>query len=271
MCGFHITGGEPLLKPELAAQAVALALDQSIPVEYLETNGSFATDPKRAEEIIRMQRAAGLSRLLISLSPFHAEFIPLCTTVNAIRAAENVLGGDGAFVWLPEFYLEIAAISENACVSIESHGDPAEYFPGVAARYSMIQNGRAALTVSPHLQRQPIQAFYGSNCFQELFRSGHLHFDPDYNYIPGFCSGITLGDWRELEKIYRDFDLEKNPFLAKISQDIKLAVEYAADLGFIPEPEGYSGKCHLCLEMRRFLVSKVQLAELGPMHFYENL
>jgi len=38
-----------------------------------------------------------------------------------------------------------------------------------------------------------------------------------------------------------------------------------------PLAEGYTGKCHLCVDVRRHLVNVGGFAELRPRGFYENI
>jgi hypothetical protein len=41
--------------------------------------------------------------------------------------------------------------------------------------------------------------------------------------------------------------------------------------GYQPLAEGYTGKCHLCVDVRRHLVDVGDLAELSPRGFYEHI
>jgi hypothetical protein len=36
-------------------------------------------------------------------------------------------------------------------------------------------------------------------------------------------------------------------------------------------PDGYAGKCHLCVDVRRHLVRRGGFPELRPAAFYENI
>ena len=42
------------------------------------------------------------------------------------------------------------------------------------------------------------------------------------------------------------------------------------EYGYQPMLEGYTGKCHLCVDVRRHLVETGDFAELRPPGFYEN-
>ena len=43
------------------------------------------------------------------------------------------------------------------------------------------------------------------------------------------------------------------------------------EYGYQPLPDGYTGKCHLCVDVRRHLVGVGDLLELRPLAFYENI
>jgi hypothetical protein len=40
--------------------------------------------------------------------------------------------------------------------------------------------------------------------------------------------------------------------------------------GYRQLPEGYTGKCHLCVDVRRHLVTCGEFPELRPRGFYDN-
>jgi hypothetical protein len=42
-----------------------------------------------------------------------------------------------------------------------------------------------------------------------------------------------------------------------------------ADYGYEELPDGYAGKCHLCVDVRRHLVEHGEFAELRPRAFYD--
>ncbi|GAH50113.1 unnamed protein product [marine sediment metagenome] len=47
--------------------------------------------------------------------------------------------------------------------------------------------------------------------------------------------------------------------------------QFAKDFGYQESPEGYLSKCHLCLDLRKHLVSKKEFEELTPKEFYLHL
>jgi hypothetical protein len=91
--------------------------------------------------------------------------------------------------------------------------------------------------------------------------------------MPGYCGGISLGSWQALDQLTEEgIDLEDHPVLGfLIARDMAGLFRFAQDLGYEASPEGYVSKCDLCLEVRKYLVSVGDFAELKPREFYAQL
>jgi hypothetical protein len=48
-------------------------------------------------------------------------------------------------------------------------------------------------------------------------------------------------------------------------------LSFALDIGYQELSEGYVSKCHLCLDIRKYLASNGDYDELQPGQFYEQL
>lgn len=70
-------GGEPLLYPEVVCKIHKTATQMGIPTRDLITNGFFAKDKKRIEEVVELLANSGVSKILLSVDAFHQETIPL--------------------------------------------------------------------------------------------------------------------------------------------------------------------------------------------------
>jgi hypothetical protein len=110
-------------------------------------------------------------------------------------------------------------------------------------------------------------------CSPEFLRSWHNHFDNYGNYMPGFCGGITLGDSRWLDELLiSGIELDELPVLKfLIENDMDGLVRFAGEYGYEVSEVGYYSKCHLCADLRKFLVEKDHFRELEPKAFYSNL
>lgn len=88
--------------------------------------------------------------------------------------------------------------------------------------------------------------------------------------MPGYCGGISLGHWQNLDRLTKEgIDLEEHPVLRfLIAEDVQGLFHFAEDFGYQESREGYLSKCDLCLDLRKFLVSKQDFGELSPKEFY---
>ena len=91
--------------------------------------------------------------------------------------------------------------------------------------------------------------------------------------MPGYCGGISIGDCRELDRLLTEgINLDEYPVLAYlVSENIEGLLGFARDLGCMECDKGYLSKCHLCVDIRRFLVTTGEFRELRPVEFYQQL
>jgi hypothetical protein len=88
-----------------------------------------------------------------------------------------------------------------------------------------------------------------------------------------FSGGISLGSWFELDQLLQDgIDLQNRPALKfLVNQDMQGLFKFAAERGYHELSDGYVSKCHLCLDIRKFLTSTGDYPEISPIKFYEQL
>ena len=93
------------------------------------------------------------------------------------------------------------------------------------------------------------------------------------NYIPGFCAGISLGDFRDYGELFDSgIDLKKKPVINALITNLKELLDLGKQFGFVESIEGYISKCHLCTEIRKQIVSRTsEFVELSPAEFYKNI
>jgi hypothetical protein len=91
--------------------------------------------------------------------------------------------------------------------------------------------------------------------------------------VPGYCGGISLGHWQHLVGLVEEgIDLEKHPILRfLIAEDVQGLLHFVKDFGYRELPKGYLSKCDLCLDLRKYLVSRQDFEELSPKEFYEHV
>lgn len=272
----HITGGEPFLNYPLLLRTVKIAAGLALP-RYVETNAGWCTDPDVVEDRFLELRQAGLQAILISCSPFHAEGIPLKRTLLAIDSALRVFGPQRVMVYLPEWIDQIMRIDKEAPVPLDYY--LAAFGEGPAGvmfwdGFGLISGGRAGYRLGFLTDRHTPEVFQGDHCKLEILYAHHSHFDLYGNYISGFCGGLSIGSWHELEIVVSKFRREIYPPLIKVLIEegpYGLFLIAREVYGYIPNHEGYAGKCHLCVDVRRHLVACGNFKELIPLQFYDSI
>ncbi len=271
----HITGGEPFLRFSLLHHAIEVATDLGIPV-YAETNAGWCVKESLVEERLKALRDVGLSALLISCSPFHAETIPPAYTLMAIRKSLEIFGPQRTIVYMHGWLDQIQDFGIDTPTPLEAY---VQVYGQVDAGkmfwqgYSLISGGRAGYRLGHLTPKGRPRSFQGQNCFQELLYAQHSHFDLYGNYIPAFCGGLTAGDWHDLPNLIEQFRRGHQPSLIEILIEAGPYGLYEISkksYGYRSLEDGYTGKCHLCVDVRRQLNEIGEFPELMPQEFYDN-
>lgn len=273
----YISGGEPMLKPALTAYAVHRALELDLPLEYVETNAFWCWDEERALEGFIRLKEAGLKKVAISISPFHAEFVPLPHTEIAMDAAQEVFGTNNVILNTAEYFQELFAMEVEDTLELEHYIEnkgAEEAALSFASEYELIPNGRAAVALADLFNRQPASAYFGEACEKELSNPYQVRMDHEGNYIPGLCAGIVLGSTHDLSALFAKRDWSDRPLINTLAKGgVEALLAWAkSHYDYQEDVMGYTSKCHLCLDIRRHLVrSGVVLKELKPLPFYDEL
>jgi hypothetical protein len=271
----HFTGGEPFLHYDLLLQGVRIASELGVP-RYVETSASWCIDYAEAVERLQALRDAGLQAILISCSPFHAEKIPPARTLRALRAALEVFGHDRVTLYLPEFLKVIQLFDIERATPLSEY---VERFGREDAQrilwqgYGIISGGRSGYELGDLVPRHPARAFADDDCRIDILYAHHSHFDLYGNFICGFCGGLTVGDWHGLPRLLDGLRAGHYPPLIEmlVHRGPYGLYELAEDrYNYQPLPDGYTGRCHLCVDVRRHLFETGDFAELRPQGFYVN-
>jgi len=271
----HITGGEPFLNFPLLIESVKIASELDIPV-YVETNAGWAYRDKDVNEKLKLLIDAGLRSIMISVSPFHAESIPPERTLRLIKIATRLFGIKNLYIYQQKWLDMIVQFGIEHNNSLNNYIDA--YGSKEAGRlfwqgYGLIAGGRAGYQLGYLTEMKSVDAFVNEKCTYEILFADHSHFDLYGNYIPAFCGGISLGNWKNIAEIENNL---KNGIFNQIvgillNRGVYGLYEYAFDkFGYKPRDDGYAGKCHLCVDIRRFLVKNGEFPELSPLQFYED-
>lgn len=273
--GLHFTGGEPFMNFELLCKAVELSDHFKIPSTFVETNCFWAVDEKSTKEKLKLLKKKGLRGIMISVNPFYLEYVPFERTERAIKASLNIFGNNVA-VYQLEYYRRFREWGIKGRISFEDYMK-FEKKEDFLRNIEFLLMGRAPYKLRDNLEkffpRYSAEQLFRQPCATPFIRSLHNHFDNYGNYVPGFCAGISFGDCHELDRLLEEgIDTEKYPILGYLmDEDLKGLFTLAEETGYRESQDGYFSKCHLCIDIRRHLVSKDEFKELQPREFYLHL
>lgn len=272
----HLTGGEPFLDFDLLLGAAQIVAKRGVP-QFVETNAAWCVNREDAARKFAALKQAGVGSILISCSPFQSETIPLNRVALATKAAFEVFGSRNVTIYLPHCIDQIAAFSTDKPVPLDAYIE--RYGEKKAGRmfweqYGLIGGGRSSYRLGHLTQKLPAEAFEGKSCSAEILCPHHSHFDLYGNHISWFCGGLSVGSWRDLKKNTEDFQKGEFPSLIKAlviagpCALFRLAEQYYE---YEELAEGYTTKCHLCVDVRKHLLPMGEFPELRPAKFYEML
>ena len=268
----HVGGGEPFLNPEGLASVLKAASSTGMGIDYGETNSAWYTEHDRAVNLLSRLRNLGLGTLLISISPFHNERIPLKKVKGVLAACRET--SMGVFPWIAEFFSEVDAFDDAASHSLAEYEARygADYLKKIPSRYWVHFGGRAASTFARVFDLSPLDDVLSRSpggC-RELADVSHFHVDLYGNYVPGLCSGLAIR-LRDLGKGLSDSDY---PLITRLyAEGISGLLRHARESHGFTSRDRYLNKCHLCLDIRKHLISTEadQYPELAPSGFYDHL
>jgi hypothetical protein len=272
----HLTGGEPFLKFPLLLQATEIAIELGISV-YVETNAGWCVREELVEQRLRALRQAGMQAVLISISPFHAETVPPERTLLAIRKSFEIFGQHRTIPYQAAWLDLLQSFGTQSPAPLEAYVDT--FGKEEAGRmfwqgYSLISGGRAGYRLADFTPQRSPETWRGQNCRQELLYAHHSHFDLYGNFIPAFCGGLSLGDWHDLPQLIANYEAQNYPPVIETlieAGPFGLFERAQNEFDYQPQPAGYSGKCHLCVDVRCWLSEHAEFPELKPLAFYENI
>jgi hypothetical protein len=269
--GLHFSGGEPFMNFKLLHQAVEIAEILKIPSTFVETNCYWCKNDGLTRQRLQALKEKGLKGIMISVNPFYAEYVPFERTDRCIRISQEVFGPN-VMVYQMEYYRLFKQLGITGRLSIDEYLKlvPEE---SLSDRVELFLMGRAAEKLKGLYLGHPSKQFFNTPCQPDFLRSWHNHFDNYGNFMPGYCGGISLGSWFEMDRLLKEgVDLENRPVLKYlVTEDMNGLLNFALDLGYQEPSEGYVSKCHLCLDIRKYLSSNNDYDELKPGQFYEQL
>ena len=265
----HIGGGEPLLKPDKILDVLDAARENNIEIDYIETNSSWYRDEASANDVLKELKEHGVNTLLISIDPFHNEYVPFWKVKALIKACSKT--GMNIFPWLMEFWDDIDAMDDKKIHSLDEYKQlfGNDYLLQLQKKYGLNLKGRALKTYKPMMKKQPFEQILRESIPCKLL-SGIYHFHVDLygNFIPQSCPGFSI----PLKELANKADPVKYRIFNSLeSEGIRGFAELATkEYGYRPKKE-YAGRCDLCYDMRSYLVLELglNLPDLKPLNHYK--
>lgn len=266
----HVGGGEPFLDAGGLKDVLAVAQETGMGVAYVETNSSWYRDLDTAVVLLKELKTLGLSTLLVSISPFHNEYIPFCKVKGVFAACREA--GLSVFQWIKDFYSEIDTFDDNDVHELAEYerrfGDG--YLASIPSRYWVHLGGRALKTFQHVLRTRDIQTLLADNphgC-SELQNTSHFHMDLFGNYIPSLCAGLAI----QREDLGRELSADQYPLLSRLySGGIGALFDFACREHGYDSNDRFLSKCHLCFDIRRHLALNAgwESKDLQPLGCYQ--
>lgn len=268
----HIGGGEPMMQPKSLGRVLEAAGDAGMAIDYVETNSAWYRDEEQACSILLDLRQKGLRTLLVSISPFHMEYIPFAKVRGVTSACQQ--SGISIFPWMESFVPDIMMFDtkKNHCFDTLLDTFGKSYLSAIRSRYWIHMGGRAINTFRPLYSPVSLNRILDSaepSCAAQLSDTSHFHMDLKDNYVPGLCAGLAIA----VKDLDHPLDPETYPVITRLAQEgVRGLFEYAAaTAGFADDGQTCIHKCDLCNKIRLYLFDRqLHLNELAPAGYYRK-
>ncbi len=262
----HLTGGEPFMNLSLLIECIKICRGKNIPF-FVETNCFWAKNEEIAEENLRKLKEIGLNSIMLSYSIFYLDKIPIENFEIAMKKSIEIFGRENVSFYTFSGYKILKEkgiknkISFDKALQILGERE----FVKFLGNY-IVPKGKCLYTLQNYFCKFPPEKFKGQNCIFDFLNPYHIHIDLYGNYLTSFCSGITMGNY---EKVLNEgIEIEKDIILKLLFTDIYKFLLWAEEKGY-KRKEGYINKCHLCLDIRKFLIeNNLEFNSLKPVEFY---
>ena len=278
----HIGGGEPFMNFDKLLEVCKSALEHNISVDYIETNASWYidTDDDNSDDDVISEKSrklieTGINCLLISVDPFHNEFVPYIKIKNLVkRCRENNME---TFIWQSGFERIVKQLDENKTHTLLEYENlyGKDFIKTIAQSYGLNYNGRALRILEKTSKNkkscEDILKESGVSCGEKIKSLSHFHVDLYENLIPPSCNGFNANIF-ELCGGGLDYNKYIN-FMSVVNGGLESLFKRADSLGFIPNSDGYTSKCALCFDIKKYISKinpKIKPADIGPWEFFEK-
>ena len=260
----HLTGGEPFMNFPLLLECIKICKKKDIPF-FIETNCYWAKNHEIAEEKLKKLKEAGLSSIMLSYSIFYIDKVPIENFEIAMEKSIEILGRENVTFYTFSGYKILKEKGIKGTLKFEEALEIVgrNEFLRFLGNY-IVPKGKCLLTLNDFFLKFPPEKFKGQNCIFDFLNPYHIHIDLYGNYLTSFCSGITIGKFENIIK----GNIKKDKILELLFTDIYQFLLWAESEGY-KRKDGYINKCHICLEIRKFLFENgFKFDSLNPKNFY---
>jgi len=251
-----ITGGEPMLYPNLVEKIISECSNLSFPEIWLFTNGFWAHSTSKARVIVEKLRSLGLTKMFFSIDFFHQNYVSIESVKNAVEASlESSLevSIDARFIGEPDEQNEFNSATRSY---LEFLGNLLLKVEVVKAQPMFV--GRAVESLAKHVKMKPLSEILNEK-YLGAWAGGTLKsplgFDVDEFGFVTICPGLSIGNACKvsLRKIIEEYEYQGFAVIAALhDKGMKGLMDLASKNGFVPK-KTYINGCHFCYEARKFL------------------
>ena len=266
----HIGGGEPFMNFSALCALIEALNRHRIGIDYIETNAFWAKEEPVIRERLSKLQALGVTSIMVSVDPFHIEFVPLERPIRLCQIMNDM--DFDYFIWQDRYLRKMLRLGMDKTKTY-THEELQKilgknYIADTAAEYGLGMNGRALTIAGEIYPNRPAGDWITSSPCSSLLDVSHCHLDLYGNIVPSGCPGIAA---EAEDYLTEQIPASKYPVMNRLlNGGTKALYDYASEKGFIPSPEGYPTKCAFCYAMRSFLHTTVPSDDLAPDESYSS-
>ena len=262
----HIGGGEPFINFEKLLDVCISARKNGVGIDYIETNASWVTNEERTCKFLSQLLDADVSCLLISLDPFHNEFVPYEKIKDLLRYCRKT--GMQTFVWQSQFERIVSQFDASKTHALSEYkskyGD--NFITAIMNSYGVGINGRAIKLADMVYEKNPAEYYLQKNNSCNIMSTHHFHVDVYDNFVPPGCIGFQA-NINDLEDLPAD---KYANYLSVAEGGLTMLYNRAVSIGFKPKKDGYSHRCALCFDVKKYILKTENPADIGPSDFFDE-
>lgn len=260
----HITGGEPFLDFNYLKDILDVASKSNYHgMGEVETNAFWAINDKICKNRLTDLAKKGLSGICISSDIFHQEFISLDNVNRLAYWTREILGKNSLRLRWP------GGLNESKHFGEMDSTDFKEYTGRTDREFRVRLVGRGFMSLSNLLPKRSINEIQSSSCLDKMVSKGHYHIDPHRDLLVGIgCVSLgKLDKNKTISKTLSNINFNTNPIFHWLGLEGPKGnfLDYAKENGFRESKGGYVDKCHLCFDIRKWLLeNNSDTQEIGP-------